>query len=309
MSVPSGMSVQGIAMLASSEAIVPFRYKDSVNIDTFGIGHTKNAGGFNPSSIPYGQEKGLDKVFEIFVQDLKKFEAGVKKALKGAKTSQTQFDAITHWHFNTGAVATATWVKSHIAGRYGDAATQIMAWKKPPEILGRREHEQKLYRSGVYASPIASVYPADSKGRIQWSKGKRINVLPIAKELLGANQASKKEDSSKQGAAGSGTAAAGSEGTRQVTAPTTPSDPATPDVPAPSSADWLATDYILMGIAIIGACALAYFLIRWLANRSKRRTHIKAAATLTQLVATEASDAGKDEIVGGHITSSPPDSD
>ena len=47
--------------------------------------------------------------------------------------------------------------------------------------MGRRKKEQKLFAEGGYSTGgKATVYPADAKGKVMWSKGKRID---LAKEL------------------------------------------------------------------------------------------------------------------------------
>ena len=67
------------------------------------------------------------------------------------------------------------------AGDKKTAAKQFLSWKKPPEIMGRRKKEQKLFAEGAYSNGgKATVYPADAKGKVMWSKGKRID---LAKEL------------------------------------------------------------------------------------------------------------------------------
>lgn len=313
MSNPTTMSIDGVVALVGSEAIVPFRYKDSVNVDTLGIGHTKNAGGFNPSSIPYGKEQELELVFSIFQRDLKKFEKRVVKANGNAPTKQHQFDAQVHWDFNTGGIHKATWMESHRKGLYATAAQQILNWSKPPEIMGRRQKEKALYERGIYPDHKASVYPADRNGRILWNSGKKLNIRPIAESIFAANESDKQADADRNKTVASGGTGAVAGGTEvsQVGAPTeipdVPTSTPIPDLPVDMSPDILS---IVLTIVVIGGLVLAgYYGISYLRAKRKRNDAIKQATRVAQrsLMETQNGDSDNDSFTGH--TSSLTDSD
>ncbi len=112
----------------------------------------------------------------IFKADLPKYEDGVRKAVK-VPLEQHQFDALVSFHFNTGGIGRASFVDDLNAGCIAGAASGIMAWNKPAEIIERRRAEQTLFRSGIYSNDgKAMVYPASASGAVQWSKGKRVAV-------------------------------------------------------------------------------------------------------------------------------------
>ena len=73
-------SQRGLAEIAAHEGIVMSKYKDSVDVWTIGIGHTKNAGAPDPSKVK--GELPLDKIMEIFERDIGKFETRVLNAFK-----------------------------------------------------------------------------------------------------------------------------------------------------------------------------------------------------------------------------------
>lgn len=177
------VSDRGLAEIISHEAIVTRRYKDSVGVWTVGIGHTKAAGGIDPVTVT--ADMPVADLLALFRKDIPKYEDGVNRAVKVAVT-QYEFDALVSFHFNTGAIARASFVKALNRGERGAAAAGFMAWSKPPEIIGRRTKEMQLFRTGSYvAKPVAAVYPASNTGAVLWSKGKRVDVLP----LLGATSA------------------------------------------------------------------------------------------------------------------------
>lgn len=160
------VSPRGLIQLICEEGIVPFPYLDSEGVWTYGIGHTAGAGAPFPAKMAKGVATTLTAVVKLFRQDLVKYENDVNKALK-VKVSQTEFDAIVGWHYNTGAVGTASWIKRLNAGDRKGAAVGIMDWNKPAEILGRRTRERNLFRDGTYSTDTkALVYTANSRGQL-----------------------------------------------------------------------------------------------------------------------------------------------
>ena len=166
------ISDQGIAFLVAHEGVVPAPYLDSKGIWTFGIGHTKAAGAPDPSKmergVPANVDRALAYAFEVFRQDLRRYEADVLRVIGGRKVAQHEFDAAVSFHFNTGAIGNATWVKTWLAGDKAKAAEQIMQWRRPPEIIPRREAERDLFAKGRYGAKTASVWPVNSNNKPVW---------------------------------------------------------------------------------------------------------------------------------------------
>lgn len=165
-------SDRGIAFLAAHEGIVPAPYLDSVNVWTYGIGHTAGAGAPDPKGMPRGMPADLDAalrdVFALFRRDLAKYEADVVRVLAGRTVAQHEFDAAVSFHFNTGAIGRATWVKYWLAGSKTAAANSMMDWRKPAEIIPRRTAERDLFTGGAYGATRANVWPVNAQGRITW---------------------------------------------------------------------------------------------------------------------------------------------
>lgn len=173
------LSDRGLAELIAHEAIVLSPYKDSKGIWTFGIGHTASAGQPVPEVMPKGVEQPLALAIETFRKDVGRFEARVRQFVK-VPLAQHEFDALVSFDFNTGGIARAELTEDLNLGLRKAAANKFMGWLKPPEIRGRREAEQKLFRDGVYSGDgMATVYPADEQGRVLWSKGRRVDVAKI----------------------------------------------------------------------------------------------------------------------------------
>lgn len=99
------LSPNGAMELIGHEAIVLTRYRDSVGIWTIGVGHTKAVGSPDPSA--FTGTLTLQQVFDLFENDVARYVADVNFAVKHA-VSQTQFDALVSFHYNTGAIRKAS---------------------------------------------------------------------------------------------------------------------------------------------------------------------------------------------------------
>lgn len=167
-------SERGLAEIASHEGIVMSKYKDSVGVWTIGIGHTKNAGVPDPEKLI--DALSLDKIMQIFASDIKKFETRVLSAFTRTLT-QAQFDAAVSFDFNTGGIHRASWVKQFNKGQDQAARHSFMKWRKPREIIPRRQAECDLFFDGRYSgNGKVNVYRATSKGRVMWSSGKQVQL-------------------------------------------------------------------------------------------------------------------------------------
>lgn len=82
--------------------------------------------------------------------DLARYAADVAKAIGKAPTSQAQFDALTSFHYNTGAIARASLTRKHVAGDHAGAAREFARWVRAggrtlPGLVRRRAAEAALY--------------------------------------------------------------------------------------------------------------------------------------------------------------------
>ncbi|MEM7688040.1 MAG: lysozyme [Pseudomonadota bacterium] len=85
--------------------------------------------------------------------DLKRYARDVAQALGDAPATQSQFDAMVSFHYNTGAIGRATLTKRHVAGDYEGAAREFARWNKAGGrvlrgLVRRRSAEEALYRKG-----------------------------------------------------------------------------------------------------------------------------------------------------------------
>ena len=85
-----------------------------------------------------------------FVIDLRRYAAAVSRAIGNAPTTQDQFDALVSFHYNTGAIATATLTRKHVAQDHAGARAEFGRWtrnagKVMAGLVRRRVAEADLY--------------------------------------------------------------------------------------------------------------------------------------------------------------------
>ena len=76
----------------------------------------------------------------------------VAAAIGDAPTTQAQFDALVSFHYNTGAIRSATLTKRHIAGDFAAAVAEFARWNRAggrvlKGLIRRRAAEAALYTS------------------------------------------------------------------------------------------------------------------------------------------------------------------
>jgi len=172
-------SDKGIMALIIHEGVVPAPYFDSVGVLTYGVGHTAAAGPPNPADLPSGMPKDLNKelrkVFEVFRNDLIKYEQEVLRAVK-VPLKQHEFDALVSFHFNTGGIARAALTRHLNAGNRKAAAEAFMGWSKPSEIIPRRREEQRLFATGQYPTGRATVWQVGGNKQVIWRPAKTLSA-------------------------------------------------------------------------------------------------------------------------------------
>lgn len=172
--------------IISHEAIVPECYKDSVGVWTWGVGVT-NASGHQVYPRYLDKPQTIKRCLEVYLWLLKeRYVPAVEAAFAGHALTQAQATAALSFHFNTGSIGSAAWVRQFKAGDVAGARLAIMNWKRPPEILGRRRAERNLFFDGQWSGQgKATVYDVRKPGYTpNWSSARKVDVSDIIAELL-----------------------------------------------------------------------------------------------------------------------------
>lgn len=157
----------GIAALIAHEGIVPGPYYDTRKVLTWGVGHTAAAGAPIPAKMARGMPANLNatlaEVMTVFAADLASYETAVRDAVT-VPLLQHQFDALVSFHYNTGAIRTATLTTRLNAGDVDGAAAGLMMWTKNKELVSRRKAELALFSAATYPASNLTVWNVTAGG-------------------------------------------------------------------------------------------------------------------------------------------------
>ena len=172
------------------EAIIRQAYKDSVGVWTWSAGLTSASG--HDVTRYINNPQPMQKCLEVYIWALKRYADEVREAFKGRELTEAQFAAALSFHWNTGAIKRASWVKSWLAGDVAGARKAFMAWRKPPEIIDRREKERDLFFDGKWSNDgtVAEYTRLTSKHTPVWSSRVRRDVRAELTALLVASPTS-----------------------------------------------------------------------------------------------------------------------
>jgi len=149
------LSAAGLELLKKSEGFRDRVYSDVAGFRTIGYGHRLAPAESYPDGITLAQAE------TILTADIGIAEASVSR-LVHVPLSQGQFDALVDFVFNLGAgrLAASTLLRYLNAGKYDDAAWQLLAWdhagtRELAALKLRREAEFRLWCPGSSATQAA----------------------------------------------------------------------------------------------------------------------------------------------------------
>lgn len=173
--------------VATHEAVIRQTYRDSVGKATWSVGLTDATG--HDVGRYWGKPQSMQKCMDVYVWALDRYANAVRKKFKGHNLTEAQFAAALSFHWNTGDINTATWVKRWLAGDMVGAREAFMWYRKPPEIVERRSKECNLLFSGKWSNDgmITEYTRLTSRTTPVWASAKRVDIrkeIKIAMQKL-----------------------------------------------------------------------------------------------------------------------------
>lgn len=170
--------------VASKEDCVLEAYLDSEGVWTWGLGLTV-ASGHNP--MRYRKKPAtIERAVEVYIWALRRYAREVLDAFHGHELTPPQFAGALSFHWNTGEIGAASWVKAFKRGDMRAASAGFLAYDKPEAIKGRRKKEHDLFFKGKWSGTgkitIWGVHPS---GKVNWSSGKTVDIGPAIDRALG----------------------------------------------------------------------------------------------------------------------------
>ena len=170
--------------VATHEACIKEAYKDSVGVWTWGFGLTRPSG---VDPLAYKDKPApLSECVDVFIDVLRRYADDVIEAFPGVELTEAQFAAALSFHWNTGAIKRASWVKHFLAGDTAKSYNAFLNWKKPAAIIPRRKKERKLFFGGEWAGNEYVTIFGVRKPSYQpdWSSARKENLVAAIEAAL-----------------------------------------------------------------------------------------------------------------------------
>jgi lysozyme len=149
-------SATGMELLKRSEGFRSRVYRDAAGFPTIGYGHRL----LHPESFPNGIDE--PQAANLLASDVCQAEQAVARLVEVPLT-QGQFDALVDFCFNLGAgrLASSSLLKDLNAGKYADAAWQLLLWdhaagREKAALKARRQAEAALWCTADAGQPAAA---------------------------------------------------------------------------------------------------------------------------------------------------------
>lgn len=190
------MSEQHIAKrtlqeLVEHEGVIQEAYLDSVQTWTWSAGITSASGHSvyprykdNPQTLEYCIE-----VYEWAVRE--NYAPDVLREFEGHPLAEHEFAGALSFHYNTGSIRSASWPDLWKAGDIAGARASFMEWRKPAEVIPRREKEAALFFDGVWSQDgLATVYQVLKPSYTpDWSSARQVDISGILEDMTATDDA------------------------------------------------------------------------------------------------------------------------
>lgn len=166
------------------EGIVTEAYKDSVGVWTWSVGVT-DASGHTVFPRYKDRPQPLEHCIGVYLWLLReKYLPPVLAAFGPHDPTEAELGAALSFHWNTGAIARASWIARFVAGDVAGARKAMLDWARPASLLQRRRKEQALFFDGTWSSDGAALVYGVAKPSYRPAGGKRVDVRALTECLF-----------------------------------------------------------------------------------------------------------------------------
>jgi lysozyme len=176
-----------VAAVAHEEGLVLEAYKDSLGVWTWALGVAETGGHNvrqykdNPSTVEAAVAASIDIMRT-------KYLPAVQRAFEGFRLKEHEIAGALSFHWNTGAILRATWVKSWRAGDMDAAMRGYLAYNKPASIIERRKRDADLFFDAKWPDLRVPLLPVRKPSYTPSFRNSRlVDILPIAEQIMGGS--------------------------------------------------------------------------------------------------------------------------
>lgn len=169
------LTPQIVGEILQHEGLAREAYRDSVGVWTWSVGITDASG--HRVARYRDNPQPLKRCLEVFLWLLTtRYLPAVLAAFGACEPTEPQLAAALSFHYNTGAIARASWLNSFLAGEPEAARQALLEWCHPPEILPRRRRERDLFFDGRWSGDGTVAMYAVAKPGYHPVRPKRVEV-------------------------------------------------------------------------------------------------------------------------------------
>lgn len=180
------------AELIAHEGIVTEAYRDSVGVWTWSVGITDASG--HRVGRYRDQPQPLHRCLEIYLWALQnRYLPAVLDAFGPIRPKEHELAAALSFHWNTGAIARAEWMRHVRAGDLAAARKAMLNWCRPASLAIRRRREQALFFNGRWAGDGTALVYSVAKPAYRPVRGRRQPIMGSLAHLLGGGPAREAE--------------------------------------------------------------------------------------------------------------------
>lgn len=175
--------------VATYEALIRQTYKDSEGVLTWSIGITAATGHEVKRYI--GKPSSVQNCINVYIWALEKYAQEVDEAFGSFPLKQHERAGAISFHWNTGKIKTASWVKKFKAGDRAGAERAFLAYNKPKSIIGRRKKEADLIFRGKWSQTGLITEYTKVRANLTpiWASAVKIMITPEVERALAAKEA------------------------------------------------------------------------------------------------------------------------
>ena len=172
-----------VAELIAHEGIVAEAYRDSVGVWTWSVGLTDASG--HKVERYRDNPQSLSHCMAVFIWALRRnYLPPVLAAFGDRPVAEHELAAALSFHWNTGGIARAEWMRLAMAGEREKAREAMLNWAKPASLLGRRRKEQALFFDGVWSNDGTALVYGVAKPSYRPIGGRRVAIDVLLGDIL-----------------------------------------------------------------------------------------------------------------------------
>jgi len=183
--MPIKLTPRVVAYVAHHEAIVPEAYKDTRGVWSWGMG-LATTGGYDIMQYK-DKETPIVTCLRAAVNALNHdYLPAIIKAFGDRNLSENQVAAALSFHWNTGAILKAQWVKDFMGGALFPAEKDLRGNYTGNGLLqGRRDSEADLFFKGKWPTPMTTLIYEVSKPSYRPKGAREFDPLPTLQQIMG----------------------------------------------------------------------------------------------------------------------------